>query len=242
MTQASAAWIAAHALAVFIVLPALAALAAVAVARAASRLSPPGRRRARAAGLCLLLAMFALLAAAVATPGRVLRFDDALADALGAAMPAPLLWALSWFTALGDRNFLIALSVCMVLGLLYAGRRRLALFCVAATAGGGILNWLLKHGFARIRPDFTHDYATVSGWSFPSGHASGAMAVYGAACCLAWRLAPPSWRMPSLAATAALVCAIGLSRVLLHVHFASDVAAGLAVSLAWLALCAAAIR
>ena len=72
---------------------------------------------------------------------------------------------------------------------------------------------------------------------FPSGHASAAMAVYGTACYLIWRLAPAPWRRPSLALAAALVTAIGLSRVLLQVHFASDVAAGWAISLAWMILC-----
>ena len=63
------------------------------------------------------------------------------------------------------------------------------------------------------------------------------MAVYGTACYLVWRLAPAAWHKPGLALAAALVAAIGLSRVLLQVHFASDVAAGWAISLAWMILC-----
>ena len=98
------------------------------------------------------------------------------------------------------------------------------------------MNWLLKHGFQRLRPDFEHGYTAVVGWSF-SGHASAAMAVYGTACYLVWRLAPAAWHKPGLALAAALVAAIGLSRVLLQVHFASDVAAGWAISLAWMILC-----
>ncbi|MNL57305.1 PAP2 superfamily protein [compost metagenome] len=65
------------------------------------------------------------------------------------------------------------------------------------------------------------------------------MAVYGTACYLVWRLAPASWRLPCVAVAAALIMAIGLSRILLQVHFASDVTAGFAVTLAWLAVCAA---
>ncbi|MNT78872.1 PAP2 superfamily protein [compost metagenome] len=68
------------------------------------------------------------------------------------------------------------------------------------------------------------------------------MAVYGTACYLLWRLAPPAWRMPCVELMAALIMAIGLSRVLLQVHFASDVVAGLAVSLGWLGICIAAVE
>jgi undecaprenyl-diphosphatase len=65
------------------------------------------------------------------------------------------------------------------------------------------------------------------------------MAVYGTACYLVWRLAPAPWRTPCVAVFAALIMAVGLSRILLQVHFASDVVAGFAVSLAWLAFCVA---
>ncbi|KAG1426467.1 hypothetical protein G6F57_023316 [Rhizopus arrhizus] len=65
------------------------------------------------------------------------------------------------------------------------------------------------------------------------------MAVYGTACYLVWRLAPPAWRWPGVAGAAARLLALGLSRILLQVHFASDVVAGLAVSLAWLSVCVA---
>ena len=44
------------------------------------------------------------------------------------------------------------------------------------------------------------------------------MAVYGTACYLVWRLAPAAWHKPGLALAAALVAAIGLSRVLLQVR------------------------
>jgi undecaprenyl-diphosphatase len=176
---------------------------------------------------------------AVQRQGGIVAFDGALADALSMTMDTSLLWLLSWFTYLGDRNFLTVLSVLMTLYLLWTGWWRLAAFCAIATGVGGAINWLLKHTFERVRPEHDHGYATVAGWSFPSGHASAAMAVYGTACYLVWRLAPPAWRWPCVAVSAALIMAIGLSRILLQVHFASDVVAGLAVSLAWLSVCVA---
>jgi len=242
MTDAYAAWAAVHALQLFIALPLLAGGAALLFARCG--LSLPGRSRAAffMTGTCAALALFLVLAFAIESEGAVVTFDRALASSLSMSMSTPLLWLLSWFTYLGDRKFLTGISVLMTLFLLWRGDWRLALVCAVATGVGGALNWLLKHVFQRVRPEHDHGYASVAGWSFPSGHSSAAMAVYGMACYLLWRLAPPAWRLPGIALLAALIMAIGLSRILLQVHFASDVLAGFAVSLAWLALCVAAAQ
>lgn len=239
MNDVYAAWASAHALELFIGLPLVTGAAAVFVMRAYVGSSRRGRAVISIAGVGVLLLVFLALAAAVRSQGGIVAFDGALADALSMSMSSSLLWALSWFTYLGDRNFLTVLSVGMTLYLLWTGWWRLAAFCAIATGVGGALNWVLKHTFERVRPEHDHGYAAVAGWSFPSGHASAAMAVYGTACYLVWRLAPAPWRTPCVAVFAALIMAVGLSRILLQVHFASDVVAGFAVSLAWLAFCVA---
>jgi membrane-associated phospholipid phosphatase len=239
MTDVYAAWAAAHALQLFIALPLLTGAAALLFVRGYLRLAPSGRAVMFAAATCAAFALFLALAISVQRQGTVVAFDSALANALSMSMSTALLWLLSWFTYLGDRNFLTGLSVLMTLYLLWRGLWPLALFCAVATGLGGALNWLLKHTFERVRPDHEHGYVNAVGWSFPSGHSSASMAVYGVACYLLWRLAPPAWRTPCVAFMAALIMAIGLSRILLQVHFASDVMAGLSVSLGWLALCVA---
>jgi len=239
MTDVWAAWAASHALELFIALPLLAGAAAFWGMRAYVGRPRRARHAIYASSLAVWLLLFLGLAMAVQRQGDIVAFDGALADALSMTMDTSLLWLLSWFTYLGDRNFLTVLSVLMTLYLLWTGWWRLAAFCAIATGVGGAINWLLKHTFERVRPEHDHGYATVGGWSFPSGHASAAMAVYGTACYLVWRLAPPAWRWPCVAVSAALIMAIGLSRILLQVHFASDVVAGLAVSLAWLSVCVA---
>ncbi|QVQ24349.1 phosphatase PAP2 family protein [Achromobacter deleyi] len=242
MNDVYAAWAAAHAPHLFIALPLLTGAAALFFVRGYLALSATGRAALFATATCASFMLFLLLAMAVERRGTVVAFDGALANALSMSMSTSLLWLLSWFTYLGDRNLLTVLSVLMTLYLLWRGQWPLALFCAIATGMGGALNWLLKHAFERVRPEHDHGYASVAGWSFPSGHSSAAMAVYGTACYLTWRLAPPAWRMPCVAVMAALIMAIGLSRILLQVHFASDVAAGLAVSLGWLALCIAVVE
>lgn len=242
MTNVYAAWVASHALLLFIALPLLSGAAAMLAARGWLGLARRGRALCFAAAAGASFAVFLAFACAVGQQGAVVAFDEALAGALSLSMSMWLLWLLSWFTYLGDREFLTVVSVLMTLGLLWNRQWRLALFCAVATAAGGALNWMLKHSFERVRPEHGYGYINVTGWSFPSGHASAAMAVYGTACYLLWRLAPPAWRLPAVAIMAALVMAVGLSRILLQVHFASDVFAGFAVSFGWLALCVAAAQ
>lgn len=240
MIDADAAWVASHALLLFTLLPLDAAAIAVALTRAYAQAAPALRMAGWIGAVALSAAAFLALAAAVTRPGVVVEFDSALAGALSMSLGDSVLWLLSWFTTLGDRMFLTVLAVLATAALLWRRQWRLAAFYAVATAGGGLLNRMLKLGFERVRPEHDHGFATALGWSFPSGHASAAMAVYGGACYLAWRLAPVSWRLPGVALAAGLVMAIGLSRVLLQVHFASDVAAGFAITFVWLSLCVAA--
>lgn len=235
-----AAWIAGHPLTLFLLLPAAGAAASVALWGLAARL-PAGRRRAALyASLAAMAALvFIVTALAVGGEGGLVVFDMALARHLGQTVAPRLLWAMGWFTHLGDRDFLTVVAVAMTALLLARRRWVLAAGCAAATAGGGLMNMFLKRTFQRLRPEYGHDYAIASGWSFPSGHASASMAVYGMACYLLLRVLPQPWRPACVAGAAALIVAIGVSRVLLQVHFASDVAAGFAITALWLALCVA---
>jgi undecaprenyl-diphosphatase len=70
--------------------------------------------------------------------------------------------------------------------------------------------------------------------SFPSGHASGSVVTFGVLAALAaerW----PARRFVFWSLAAALALAIGASRVVLDVHYLTDVLAGWCLGLAWLA-------
>jgi undecaprenyl-diphosphatase len=102
-----------------------------------------------------------------------------------------------------------------------------------------VLVWVLKNVYERARPDHGSPIALPHSYSFPSGHAATAVVLYGALGLLfaehaRSRLRAAGW----LVAATALALAIGASRVLLDVHFVSDVLAGFAVGLAWLCCCA----
>jgi len=181
--------------------------------------------------------VFVLAAVSLHAGSGIDAFDRLLAAGLAAEASPALLRLLSWFTHLGDRDGLIVLGAIVLAMLTWRRHGRLAVLWVIGTAGAGILNMVLKRGFARVRPEFLHGYADAQGWSFPSGHATGAMAVYGMLCYLVLRLAPPRWHLPSLLAASCLILAVGWSRVVLQVHYFSDVAAAFGVTAAWLALC-----
>ena len=109
---------------------------------------------------------------------------------------------------------------------------------ILAGVGTKILTVGLKQGFERERPFFPNPLASATSYSFPSGHASVSLAVYGTIGFIAARhLSDRRARVAVLAAAAVLVGLIGFSRLYLGVHFLSDVIAGFSVGLAWVALC-----
>jgi membrane-associated phospholipid phosphatase len=111
-----------------------------------------------------------------------------------------------------------------------------------ATIGGGVLNLLLKSIFERPRPLHDHGLVTETSFSFPSGHASGSMLIYSLLGYLIVRRTPPRWHIPVAIGMSALIIFVGSSRVILQVHYFSDVLAGYASAAAWVALCIAGLE
>ncbi|MCU0760136.1 MAG: phosphatase PAP2 family protein [Steroidobacteraceae bacterium] len=180
---------------------------------------------------------FVELAGELGAGEELAAFDLALAAALSHHLGERALAFFGAVTHLGDPALLwgIALAVAAVL----AWRRewQLALAWSLVTGGGALLNRLLKSLFARTRPVPDHGYASADGFSFPSGHASGSLLVYGMLAYLVVRHTPPRWHLPVAVLALLLVVFVGASRVLLQVHWFSDVLAGWANGAAWAALC-----
>ncbi|MEO8546587.1 MAG: phosphatase PAP2 family protein [Burkholderiaceae bacterium] len=169
-------------------------------------------------------------------------FDQALSDALSRHLGPGTLAAFGWLTHLGDAFVLIGIGAAVVLLLLARSERLLAAAFVVITAGGACLNRLLKALFARTRPVHDHGYAIADGWSFPSGHSSGSLLVYGLIGYLVVRHTPRVWHIPAATSCMLLLVLVGSSRVLLQVHYFSDVLAGWAVAAAWLSLSVAGLE
>lgn len=198
------------------------------------------RRRVAQIGILVMLygaACFTALALAVNGGSTLVHFDDALASALRSTLDAPTLNLFARLTHFGDTVTLTALGVTGALLLLWRRQHLLAATWVAAIAGNSLLNVGLKAVFQRVRPVHEHGYAAETSWSFPSGHASGTLVAYGVLAWVALRLLPARWHLPVLWIAVTIALTTGLSRIVLQVHFASDVLAGLCSGSAWLALC-----
>jgi undecaprenyl-diphosphatase len=140
------------------------------------------------------------------------------------------------FTVVGTG---VGLGVIVLLiggALVLRGHASWAAFLVVTALGGGVLNHGLKVAFARARPDMAEALWRSTSYSFPSGHAMGSLVVFGALAYLVIRGAQ-TWRLRSAAVAFALcmVAAIGASRIYLGVHWLSDIVAGVAAGLVWLA-------
>ena len=81
-----------------------------------------------------------------------------------------------------------------------------------------------------------HPIAHGPGNSFPSGHSLGSIVCYGAVLLVFLPAARGRWRTVFITVIVALVALIGISRILLGVHYVSDVVGGWAVGIAWLGL------
>ena len=104
-----------------------------------------------------------------------------------------------------------------------------------AMGGGQALAYTLKLIFARARPRGPLTEALTVAESFPSGHTFTGTVLYGFLLVLAWRhFTSASARIGATAACVLLIVAIGFSRILLSVHWTSDVLGGWLVGLAWL--------
>lgn len=102
------------------------------------------------------------------------------------------------------------------------------LVCVVA------LNTVLKYLVQRPRPDGFR-LISESGYSFPSGHSMVAMAFFGLLIWMVWRYHRRDvMRVVWCAAFGLVIVMVGVSRIYLGVHYASDVLAGFCVSLVWL--------
>jgi len=124
-------------------------------------------------------------------------------------------------------------------------RRRLdywLLALVCTVPGGMVVNGLMKLAFERARPAFEQPLVTLHTYSFPSGHASGATLFYGFLACLLVRHVAAGGKRLAIGALAALmVVAVCASRLYLGAHYLTDVLAGVAEGLAWLAVCITAV-
>lgn len=191
--------------------------------------------------ICASLWAFGVLAEDVVTGDPIVRLDQQLANWLHDHGSSDLTSLLRAVTTLGSAWVLVPLALGSVAYLLARGSRRSAGLVALAIVGAEILTLGLKAGFERQRPFLADPLVSESSFSFPSGHATVSLALYGALAYLTSRRMGTVAGLSVLLGAALLVLLIGFSRLYLGVHFLSDVLAGFSAGLAWLVLCVLAL-
>jgi undecaprenyl-diphosphatase len=144
--------------------------------------------------------------------------------------------AITW---LGSDGVLWTVTGAAAVLLALRRRWRLAVYLLVAGAGALIMDPVLKSLIGRARPVVAHPVAHGLGNSFPSGHSLGSIVCYGALLLVFLpAVRPGHWRRAFIALITALVALIGISRVLLGVHYLSDVLGAWALGITWLGLTA----
>jgi undecaprenyl-diphosphatase len=182
---------------------------------------------------------FVLLAAAYVRGGLVVSFDDDVSRWVVDSISDPVATAARVITSFGGPFVGAIVTLGAVVVLVRGARRADAVFVAAAAIGVTVIVAILKAIYERARPELGTLIPLPHSYSFPSGHSATAVVLYGSlGILLAERAHTRARAVAWLVAAAAFAVAIGASRVALNVHFVSDVAAGLAVGLAWLCCCA----
>jgi membrane-associated phospholipid phosphatase len=144
---------------------------------------------------------------------------------------------LNVITDLGSFRIVVGLALVLVVFELYRRRGRWAfLFLLTVLAGMEVIMLGVKDLVGRLRPTLEPAAASL-GPSFPSGHSSTSAAFYAAAALVIGRSLNRPARQLVAATAVALAVAVASSRVLLDLHWLSDVVGGLSLGWGWFALC-----
>jgi membrane-associated phospholipid phosphatase len=132
---------------------------------------------------------------------------------------------------LGQENTLFVVTLAGAAWLVFRRCYWSALVLLLATYFGRMLASLQKADIGRLRPDELMHLSKVHSLSFPSGHAANSMIVFLTVSLLVAR--PGRERQWAVAAALSLSFLVGVSRVMLGVHWPSDVVAGWAFGSLW---------
>jgi undecaprenyl-diphosphatase len=166
--------------------------------------------------------------------GDTSTFDEATRNTVHQFASPTLTTLMRGISFLGSTRFLFSATVVIALLLFFRAWRRASVLLAVTMIGGAVLNMTLKLAFKRARPEPFFDLATPRSFSFPSGHSLASFCFFGAlALMINARIENRNWRLPIWIGAGVMVFLIGLSRIYLGVHHATDVIAGFMAALIW---------
>jgi len=175
--------------------------------------------------LVAILVLFLVVMGDVVNSGFITRLDGQVAQFLYANRDPSLIALFTTITVLGTWQVATLITIIIPL-LLWFRRKRLYLLPFLGTVvGSALFNLISKMVIQRPRPALS--YYIESSFSFPSGHASIAIALYGFIIYVLFQEVRRPWvKAGIILAGLALILLIGLSRLYFGVHYVSDVLGG----------------
>ncbi|MFJ7974440.1 phosphatase PAP2 family protein [Peribacillus sp. NPDC096379] len=191
--------------------------------------------------IAFLISLFSLIGfcvmAILVSGKRIVQFDQSVISFIRGFESSVVTSIMKFFTFIGSLPFVLVISLIALILLDKVLKHRIELLLfIVVMIGTPLLNQVLKFVFQRARPDF-HRLIEVEGFSFPSGHAMSAFAVYGILSFLLWRHIPTRLgRVTLIMFSSLFILMIGVSRIYLGVHYPSDIIGGYFASSCWLAI------
>lgn len=170
------------------------------------------------------------------TSETVMRFDADVIGLLGFFDSTFSVVLALAFTALGEPASVGIISAIVLLVLLNKSRFHSAIAFVVVLASTEATILITKILVERIRPEHSLLNSPLETFAFPSAHAAIAVALFGYIAIIAMRAYPRKRsRTLILAIAFVLILGVGTSRIVLSVHYPSDVIVGYVIGALWLA-------
>jgi undecaprenyl-diphosphatase len=188
------------------------------------------------AGLFIFfLFLFALISHEVVYENEA-SFDTRTIAFLSTHSSPALIRAMRGFTFFGSFYFLAPAYSLLIGYLLYNKKRAYGISVLAIAISSTLVLFGLKLFFHRHRPALPL-IKNIAGYSFPSGHALSAFIFCAILCHLVWLTSLRTfWKWICITLLMSGAVAIGISRIILNVHYATDVLASLCLGIVWVVL------
>ena len=182
-----------------------------------------------------MLVLFIALAEAVATLNSIVSIDYFISAQMSLLRDSDVVGFFVLITSFASTPIAVLVVLFVAVNCWVKQQRYIIVGLLIATLGSTAFTSLLKYLFQRERP--ANSLLVVQTYSFPSGHATTAMALYGFIAYLLIRFHQNFAQKIRIFTIAILfILLIGLSRVVLNQHYLSDVLGGYLVGAFWLTL------
>lgn len=177
-------------------------------------------------GIVIFITMIVLL-----LTGNVTSLDNSIYNTIISSKSDAMTMFMTIITMMCDTEFIIVATLLLVL---LIKNKKMGGMIASNVVLCSVINTIIKHIFLRPRP-VGIKLIEQGGYSFPSGHSMMAVAFYGLLIYIIWNTKRRNiWKIFTTTLLVILILLVGISRIYVGVHFASDVIAGLSISLSYL--------